>query len=878
MTEYGYRLTIRSVRIAILIILSVSGLILNATAVRAQPHSSSTGPVRISTGYTHVSTALSPGKAQLPSPRLAGSSPAASTTATPSPSQPVRIAIDAFTQIASMQIPPKVTGRLELTDSAQVSSLEVRVDLGRPLSSRSDLANLRDSTAAAAAASYPTPVVAQPIANPLIPGAPPVTFTASASPATLNLPAALRVYPVRIAASGTVNGQRRIVATAYTFLVWAPLNVTAPTPISVVLPLADVPRLRADGRLSDDGLTDLIAPGGRLDMLLNAVVPARGEQTSTVTLAVDPVLVQTLKIIADGPYEVATPSGPSPRRPDRNATIFLAKLRAFADAGGTVVALPYGDVDVVALARAQEYHSILVALLTGQTVVANAIGRPPDTTIAYPSGGLIDQTTLDLLRRMGITTVITDSRLLPPKEPDRGYTPAAITNIATSGGVAHALAADTELARLATGPTALPDSPTQAESFQDLVAEIAMITAERPGLARAQTLALPRYWDPPADWAQKVLGGLSTPFSRPVPLAWTPPAGPAAANGERGPLGYPAWARAAELPASRMIAAEDLRSQVQSLKSVLCPPGSGPSGIRNCVAAGIDAMENTLTATESVAWRAGAAGTDGADTLSAGVAGAVRALRDGVRIVASRSVSLTSKHGKVPVTLENNTTFTVSVVLSLASTDHSRLRSASKLALTVPPLQKEQVEVDVNAEGAGTFPVNIQILTPAGRPLSADPPLRVLVKSTVFGVIAVAITGGSLAVLVLAVAIRLVQRLRVLRRQPPGGPPPPAAPVPAAAAAAARPASVSGSRSLPMPGSPDDPDSGDDPDTLECARRLLPDAAGRDPRASEREESAHRNDEYRNDDLERLIRATNTVRRQATVRKQGTTRNEGARW
>uniref|UniRef100_UPI002AD32CE1 DUF6049 family protein n=1 Tax=Frankia sp. Cr1 TaxID=3073931 RepID=UPI002AD32CE1 len=750
-----------------LILMSLAMLTLETTSVRAQPDPASTESTGVSTASTRVSTGLSPARPGLSSPRLNRSSLVASTTPANASEQPVRIDIDEFTQIGRPQSPLKVTGRLKLTGTVQVSNLEVRVDLGRSMSSRGDLANLRANAAAAAALSYPTAVASQPIASPLVPGALPAAFTASANPAGLNLPAALKVYPVRITATGTVAGQRRIVGTTYTFLVWAPVDVTAPTPISVVLPLADVPRLRADGRLTDDGLTDLVAPGGRLDRLLNAVVAAQGEQAPTVTLAVDPILVQTLKIIADGPYEVATPSGPSPRRPSRDAATFLAKLKAFAEAGGTIFALPYGDVDVVALTRAQEFHSILVALLTGQTVIANAIGRTPDTTIAYPAGGFVDQTTLDLLRRMGVTTVITDARLLPPKDPDKGYTPAASTTIVTSGGVTRALAADTELARLATGTTTPPDRSTQAESFHDLIAELAMITAERPGLARAQTLALPRYWDPPADWAQEVLGSLSTPFSRPVPLIGTPAAGTAAgsaaASGERGPLGYPAWARAAELPVTRMIAAEDLRNQVQALKSVLCPQGSGSPGQRNCTAAGIDAMENTLTATESVAWRMGAAGTDGADTLSSGVAGAVRALREGIRVVASRSVSLTSKHGKVPVTLENNTTFTVNVVLSLASTDHSRLRSATRVVLIVPALQKEQIEVDVDAEGAGTFPVDIQILTPAGRPLSAGPPLRILVKSTVFGVIAVAITGGSLAVLVFAVAIRLVRRLRALR-------------------------------------------------------------------------------------------------------------------
>ncbi|WP_283234759.1 DUF6049 family protein [Candidatus Protofrankia californiensis] len=786
------------------IVLSVTIMMLGATAVHARADPPSTG-------FTHISTGSPPGPSGLPGsasaaspqPPLQPTRAVRSTTAVATgATRPVRVALDEFAAVAGPQLPLNVTGHLELTGADQISDLEIRIELARVVSSRKDLANLRDNPAAAAALSYSTAVASQPVASRLVPGALPVTFTAGAKLTGLGLPAALRVYPLRFTASGMLNGQRKVVGTTYSFLVWAPVAVTGPMPISVVLPVAEVPRLRADGRLTNDDLTDLVAPGGRLDRLLSSVAPVGSRPVPPVALAVDPVLVQTLQIIAGGPYEVATPSGPSPRRPDRDAAAFLAKLKAFADAGGTVFALPYGDVDMVALTRAQEFHSILVALLTGRTVVANAIGRSPDTTIAYPGDGLVDAPTLDVLRRMGITTVIADSNLLPPKDPEKTYTPSTATEIPTSGGVARVLAADPQLADLATGPTSDADAPTQAESFQDLLAEIAMIAAERPGLVRPQTLALPRYWDPPAGWAETVLEGLSTPFSRLAALTSTPPVGGTStgavpAAGERGPLTYPDWARAAELPVSRMIATEDLRNQVHALKSVLCPPDSGASGARNCADAGIDAMEYTLTSSESIAWRASAAGTDGADELSTGVAGVVQALREGIRVVASRSVSLTSKHGTVPVTLENNTAVIINVVLSLSSTDRARLRSETKVKLTVPPLQKVQVEIEVDAEGAGTFPVDVAILTPAGKPLSTAPPVRILVKSTVFGVIAVAITGGALAVLAFAVVIRLLRRLRTLRDRTPAGASPRTGPLPL--------------RTEPSPANPARPAHPDDP-------------------------------------------------------------------
>ncbi len=747
----------------IMILVPVAVLMLGSTAARGQPHPSSTGSAHVSTGSSTTPSELS-------SRRNLDTSPSSTTTIATNPMQPVHIALDEVTRTARPQLPLKVSGRLVLLGPDRISNPEIRIELGRSVYSRSDLANLRDKPGAAAGLSYPTMVASQTMTSPLVSGALPEVFATSTNPNGLNLPAALRVYPLRITATGIVNGQRKVVGTTYTFLVWAPVDVTAPTPVSVVLPLSDVPRLRSDGRLTDDGLADLVAPGGRLDRLLGSVVPAAGQQAPTVALAVDPILIQTLKIMASGPYEVATPSGPSPRRPNRNAATFLANLKAFADAGGTVFALPYGDVDVVALTRADKFHNILLALLTGRTVIANAIGRSPDTSIAYPDSGLIDPTTLDLLRRMGITTVVTDSRLLPPRDPEKTYTASAVAEIPTSGGTVRALATEQELTQLATTTSDDSGSPTQSESFQNLIATVASITAERPGLARVQTLALPRYWDPPAGWAHMVLDNLTTPFSRLVPVTWTPPVGPTVAGSERGSLVYPEWAHATELTVARIRATEDLRDQVQALKSVLCPGNSATAGTQNCQQAGIDGMENTLTSSESVVWRADAAGPGGADMLSTGVAGAVRGIRDGIRVVASHSVSLTSKHGKVPVTLENNTAFTINVTLSLASTDHTRLRSATGVKLIVSPLQKVQVEVEVDAEAAGTFPVDIQILTPAGRPLSADPPLRILVKSTVFGVIAVAITGGALAVLAFAVVFRLIRRLRAMRGGTPSRP------------------------------------------------------------------------------------------------------------
>src|SRR4030095_1990714 len=113
------------------------------------------------------------------------------------------------------------------------------------------------------------------------------------------------------------------------------------------------------------------------------------------------------------------------------------------------------------------------------------------------------------------------------------------------------------------------------------------------------------------------------------------------------------------------------------------------------------ATQKALFRVASAAWRDDheAGGLTGQQVLSE-----LSAFRDGIRVVASRSLTLTSRRGRVPVTLENNTPTTVTVVLDLSSTDRSRLRSATKVERTVPARQKVQVEIDVLAESAGKSP------------------------------------------------------------------------------------------------------------------------------------------------------------------------------
>jgi hypothetical protein len=158
----------------------------------------------------------------------------------------------------------------------------------------------------------------------------------------------------------------------------------------------------------------------------------------------------------------------------------------------------------------------------------------------------------------------------------------------------------------------------------------------------------------------------------------------------------------------------------------------------------------------------------GAEARRESAVAGLDALRGSVRAVASREITLTSRNGRIPVTLENNLPVTVDVTLRLTSLDRSRVQSDTSVARSIQPGQKVQVEVAVRATSAGTFPIRLALTTPSGVPLS--PPEQVLVRSTAAGIVAKGVTVAALAVLLLTVLGRGVRGV-IRRRRGDGGPP-----------------------------------------------------------------------------------------------------------
>ncbi len=585
-------------------------------------------------------------------------------------------------------------------------------------------------------------------------------FALRAGVTGLQLPG-LGVYPFGVEVRGDRQEGTATVGRLRTWLPYTtPTDHARPTRLAWVWPLADAPDRNPDGSFPSDRVAAEVSRHGRLAALLQAARdartprPARGVSAVPVTYAVDPALLETLAAMADG-YSVRPPGGAGrPGAGQRQAAAYLAQLRRLT-ALDPVLALPYGDPDVVALVRAVRAGDVSRATgaPTFLQLVESVLGVPPLDHLAWPPDGLVTRPTLDALP--GIDTLVLSGAALPAPA-SLTYTPdAAAVLPALAGGTLRALVSDPTLdAIVAAGPA---DSADLRVAEQRFLAETLLITAERPALSRHIVVTPPRRWAPAAAWAKVLLGDSGrVPWLRPVALTAIP--GPLAQAPARGALSYPDEARRDELPRNVLRgpgSVGELTDQLTTFRSILTDPEQ----------AGVPALERVLLGAASTAWRDDpAAGR----RLRLTAAKTVHGLASKVRITSGGEVALASRASTIAVSVANGLSQPVRVQLALRSNE-AQLVARDTEVRRIDGGHQIQLEVRVRATSAGVFPVFASLRTPEGKPYGA--PVKLLVHSTRYGALAIGITAGAFAVLVLAAAVRLTRRLKAARRARPAGTP-----------------------------------------------------------------------------------------------------------
>lgn len=556
------------------------------------------------------------------------------------------------------------------------------------------------------------------------------------------------VYPAELAVQGTIQDPagdtagRHQVGSVRTYLPYFPDGVAAPTAVSWLIPLVDRPHRLTDDTFSDDQLAGELGAHGRLTNLLH-VAQVADHAKVPFTLAVDPDLIDSVVAMRQG-YRVQVGHSTVDGTGKQSAAMWMNELVGLTSAHRhMVIALPYGDVDTVAVVQVGLPS---LAQIQRETITRlNAELRTTVTSqVAWPNTGLLTNKALDVVTR-NQNAVILDPAAL--SEQPAGITQDATSPLRSAAGDAVGLIADGGLSRVLAESSTIQGGPRLAE--QRYLAELAMITAEAPSVRRQVLIAPPHRWSPNPVAAAAMLVDTRTikwlAAGTVSSLITAPPV-------SRGTLVYPADAPSIGGTQANKVRA--VQAQVDDFRSALD---------NNAANTLLEPFTHALGRAASSAWQ---------DDLADGAAFVYRlgarivTLRRSVYIVQpdSGQYTLGGQHSALPLTAVNELPVPVQVRVRITSRSTGGLQAKDIGVVTLAarqvdgPARRVQLRIPVTLTRAGRLQVTAALTTPDGKPLSQPVPLQV--QSTAYGMVALGITGAAFILLLLLVARRVYRRSR----------------------------------------------------------------------------------------------------------------------
>ena len=435
---------------------------------------------------------------------------------------------------------------------------------------------------------------------------------------------------------------------------------------------------------------------------------------------------------------------------------WLVRLRAALDANPAIEVdfTPPADPDVESLTRNGLAWTGGLSQPAQARVDAALGGHPTSTDIAWPAGGSLSNDTLDAVVRRGARTVILSAAAL--RGSAKGSSPRnALAPLQTPAGPVLAAVSSNSIQRyvvpvLAVGGTGLADLP-------ELVSEVAIRAVADAATSHYVVIVPPREIDPSETASQAILATAHVFWATPLTLRAAIP--PTVEPADHGQLVPPA-AGAPALSPLTISTAQRLTRVVPALTTMLSSTdadtllGSLPAAVQRA---------------ESTAWRtAPAAGVAYAEQLSR----RVDAIESGVHILkpSGGTYTLASSSSPLPVTIENTLNIPVFVRVRVTSANGLPGFTAADLGRqAIAPNTKVTLHIPTHVERTGRFVVQAELYTPNDVPLGV--PVFLSVHSTALGAIGVIITITAAAVLLLALLVRFIRRMRAPRSAPVTEPP-----------------------------------------------------------------------------------------------------------
>ncbi|KFU75569.1 hypothetical protein SAMN04489729_4977 [Amycolatopsis lurida] len=490
--------------------------------------------------------------------------------------------------------------------------------------------------------------------------------------------------------------------------------------------------------LADERLADELAPGGRLDSLVEAARAAEADTkvSSSLCLAIDPDLVATVDAMTRG-YQVA---GGAPGKGAETAKNWLGRLKALV-AGRCVVTLPFADADLTALTKVRAGDATDTALMTtalgGAGTIKNLLGIQPQDGVLWP-GGALDSQTVEAIGKAGVKTVLTDSGKLQSRTP-------LSSGVSIEGTDLRAQPIDALISSALNGSGS-------TQNGLGAIAFRAGLGGQNEGPERSRLLiAPPRQWAATGTELTTFLGRMGDFYtagllkSAPLPeLLGESPSGTASVN-------YDPRDLTASTSGDVTAKMSQLDNETLSLSSAMTMDATKRVRPADVVAP----VRLALIRAASTSWR----GADAA-TVTGNARGDLEAIRSQVTVERPKqTIALASGAAPLPVFITNNLPVGVAVQVALKNNVGLRPTDDTQLqAQMVPANSARNRLLPVEALRAGRFSVDVSLTTPDGTPLGSA--ARFELTSTEYGAITIIITVTAAGALLLLSSRRIYRRIK----------------------------------------------------------------------------------------------------------------------
>jgi Family of unknown function (DUF6049) len=492
-------------------------------------------------------------------------------------------------------------------------------------------------------------------------------------------------------------------------------------------------------------LEDALAEGGWIRALVDAL---EGAEDLPMGFAPTPRLVEELADMSDGYTRSTDDDNEVVQATDDSAEAagdVIEQLRRIAGAPQVdQVLVPYSAADLPSIAAVPD--AILAQINAADLAINQILNRGAETdsrSWVLPTVGRVDERTFEQLSAAGVRNLIfAPESLDAPDDPALAGCPVEAfsfvcpiqvqtANTLDVGG--YVLDGDIQ-ERL----EVLLRAGEDRLEIQRFFAETAMIREELPGRSdRVLPVVFPPNWRPSPREARVVVRGLATaPWIDPM----TPTEGLTATPGlERRSIQTELNTPENRPPPEYFEAVEDARDAVAHFETI-----EPPDDLL------IRLSRNVLVAQSRWWWDDIGRGAE----YAVGAEDEVADELSKIEIIGPEEITLTSKTGEIQFLVVNGTGYPVTIEIILES---AKLDLPADERRTIGSDQ-QRLSVQVTTQASGFFPLTARLETPDGFAFSTAK--EITVRSTEFNEIALGITFGALAFLVLFYVVRGVRRRR----------------------------------------------------------------------------------------------------------------------